>query len=54
MHAQCVKRAHSRYKKFVDYGDAEGYPRRVERVRRVYGDIDAPAGASASSKTPGP
>jgi hypothetical protein len=35
-----VKCAHSRYKLFVDYGDAEQYRLHVEEVRRSFGDIE--------------
>jgi len=38
-HANCSKCAHSRYRKFVDYGDAEGYRKHAEEIRRSYGDI---------------
>jgi hypothetical protein len=40
-HAGCVKCAHSRYKKFVEFGDAEKYRSRVEEIRRSYQDIIA-------------
>ena len=50
-HAQCAKCAHSRYKKFLDFGDAESYRTKVEEIRRSYGDID-PA-ADAPSKAAG-
>jgi hypothetical protein len=39
-HAGCVKCAHSRYKRFVDFGDAEQYRQHVEEIRRSYGDTD--------------
>jgi hypothetical protein len=42
-HAGCVKCAHSRYKYFLEYGDAEKYRKNVEEVRRSYGDIEPPA-----------
>jgi len=38
-HAGCVKCAHSRYKNFVDFGDAEQYRRRIEEVRRSFQDL---------------
>ena len=38
-HAGCVKCAHSRYKKFIDYGDAEQYRHNIESVRRSFEDI---------------
>jgi hypothetical protein len=40
-HAGCVKCAHSRYRKFVEFGDAEKYRSRVEEIRRSYQDIVA-------------
>ncbi len=55
-HANCVKCSHSRYKKFVDYGDAEGYRAHVEEVRRDFGDITCPAVAAEAGpgKAPSP
>lgn len=38
-HARKVKAFHSRYRKFFDYGDAEGYRRDIEKVRRDFDDI---------------
>jgi hypothetical protein len=38
-HAGCVKCAHSRYKKFIEYGDAEKYRKQIEVIRRSYQDI---------------
>ncbi len=38
-HAGCVKCAHSRYKKFIDFGDAERYREQLETIRRSYEDI---------------
>ena len=38
-HASCAKCAHSRYKTFLRYGDAEQYRAHVEEVRRAYQDI---------------
>jgi hypothetical protein len=40
-HAGCVKCEHSRYKKFVEFGDAEKYRSKVEEIRRSYQDIIA-------------
>jgi hypothetical protein len=40
-HAGCVKCAHSRYGKFVDFGDARRYCQQVEEVRRSYEDVEA-------------
>lgn len=39
-HARRMKGIHSRYKKFLDYGDAEGYRDRIETVRRDFSDIN--------------
>ena len=41
-HATCAKCAHSRYKTFFDYGDAEKYRAHVEEIRRDYHDIASP------------
>lgn len=51
-HANCSKCAHSRYKKFVDFGDAEGYREHVEQVRRAYDDLESPAAAPGEPGTP--
>jgi hypothetical protein len=40
-HAGCVKCEHSRYKKFIEYGDAETYREKLEVIRRSYQDIEA-------------
>lgn len=42
-HAQWVKRAHTRYQKFADFGDARQYLEHLEEIRHAFGDIDAPA-----------
>jgi hypothetical protein len=39
-HALRVKTVHSRYRNFFDYGDAEGYRRRIEEVRRAFQDLE--------------
>ena len=39
-HALRMKSIHSRYKNFLDYGDAEGYRQRIEEVRRSFRDIE--------------
>jgi len=39
-HAGCVKCEHSRYKKFIEYGDAETYRKQIEVIRRSYEDIE--------------
>ena len=38
-HAGCVKCEHSRYKNFVDFGDASAYRQHVEEIRHAYQDI---------------
>ena len=38
-HAGCVKCSHSRYKHFVEYGDAEQYRLRIEEIRRSLKDL---------------
>ena len=54
-HANCSKCAHSRYRKFVDFGDAEGYRSHVEEIRRSFGDVESPAvGAAAPGPSTGP
>jgi hypothetical protein len=45
-HARCVKCAHSRYKNFFNFGDAEKYREHVEEIRRAYQDIEAPVAAA--------
>jgi len=47
-HAGCVKCAHSRYKKFIDFGDAEKYREHIEEIRRSYQDIDSTDAATAT------
>jgi len=39
-HAGCVKCAHSRYHKFVDFGDAENYRHKYEEIRRSFQDLE--------------
>jgi hypothetical protein len=41
-HAGCVKCAHSRYKKFFDFGDAEQYRAHLGEVRQAYQDLEPP------------
>jgi hypothetical protein len=41
-HAGCVKCEHSRYKHFLDFGDAERYRDKVEEIRRSFGDLAPP------------
>lgn len=38
-HARKIKQFHSRYKNFFDYGDAAGYRKKIEEVRRGFDDI---------------
>ena len=42
-HAGCVKCAHSRYRTFLDFGDAQEYRAHVEEIRRDYHDLENPA-----------
>jgi hypothetical protein len=39
-HAQRLKKLHSRYQKFIEYGDAEGYRAYLETVRHNFKDLD--------------
>jgi len=39
-HLNCSHCTHSRYDKFVEFGDAKEYRENVEKIRRDYGDID--------------
>jgi hypothetical protein len=53
-HADCAKCHHSRFGKFVEFGDAKAYREHVEEIRRDYKDI-SPSGFEAtgtSSKPP--
>ncbi len=47
-HARCLKCAHSRYRHFFDFGDAETYRAHVEEVRRSYGDLTSPGPVTKS------
>jgi hypothetical protein len=38
-HARKVATIHSRYKNFLDYGDAQGYKERLAEVRREFADL---------------
>ncbi|KAF5057503.1 hypothetical protein DSECCO2_356190 [anaerobic digester metagenome] len=38
-HARLPKSTHSRYDRFVDYGDAEGYRRELKDIRKDFDDI---------------
>ena len=39
-HARLQASLHSRYGKFLEYGDAEGYRSRLEEVRRDFSDLE--------------
>ena len=38
-HARRVAKIHSRYSKFVDYGDAQGYKKYLEQIRKEFDDL---------------
>jgi hypothetical protein len=38
-HARRVAKIHSRYSKFVDYGDAQGYKKHLEKIRKDFQDL---------------
>lgn len=39
-HARRIASMHSRYGKFLEYGDAEGYRRQLEEIRRDFKDLE--------------
>jgi hypothetical protein len=39
-HARLPKSTHSRYDRFVDYGDADGYHRELGKIRKDFGDCE--------------
>lgn len=39
-HARPGKSFHSRYHKFIDYGDGEGYQQRLDELRRNFNDLE--------------
>ena len=39
-HARRLAAMHSRYGKFLEYGDAEGYRRHLEEIRRDFADLE--------------
>jgi hypothetical protein len=39
-HARKQARLHSRYLKFLEYGDAEGYRKKIEDIRRDFKDLN--------------
>ena len=45
-HAVRLKMMHSRYRFFLDYGDAEQYRKRIEEVRRDFEDLKKEASNS--------
>ncbi|HEY5227129.1 MAG TPA: hypothetical protein VIJ19_01240 [Opitutaceae bacterium] len=47
-HSACDQCTHSRYEKFLDYGDARGFREKFEKVRRDYGDVDPSFSADRS------
>ena len=38
-HFTCVKCTHKRYRHFVNFGDGEGYARRLEQIRKEFRDL---------------
>lgn len=38
-HFRCVKCAHKRYRHFLNFGDGEGYARRLDRIRKEFRDL---------------
>lgn len=38
-HARRVAKIHSRYSKFVDYGDVQGYKKHLEKIRKDFNDL---------------
>ncbi len=47
-HAARLKTMHSRYGHFLEYGDAQAYQKRIEQIRRDFGDLGAKAKAKAT------
>jgi len=39
-HAGKISNIHSRYRKFLEYGDADGYRNKIEEVRRDFDDLN--------------
>jgi len=39
-HARKVGSKHSRYNKFLDYGDADSYKKEIERIKQDFADLD--------------
>jgi len=52
-HARRMAAMHSRYGRFLEYGDAEGYRRHLEEVRRDFSDLTAETNDNKGSTAPG-
>lgn len=39
-HVRRIKKLHSRYRNFINYGDAESYSARSESIRRNFADLE--------------
>ncbi|MGR9045089.1 MAG: hypothetical protein ACU83N_07325 [Gammaproteobacteria bacterium] len=39
-HARRIKKLHSRYRNFINYGDAESYRAQIESIRRNFADLE--------------
>lgn len=48
-HAQHLRKPHSRYARFFDYGDAQRYRRQIETLRRDFEDLEARDAHSAAT-----
>ncbi len=53
-HAQKLRKAHSRYGRFLEYGDAEGYRTRIEAVRNDFDDAKTRTSKATCVPTPKP
>ncbi|OQX08117.1 MAG: hypothetical protein BWK76_23965 [Desulfobulbaceae bacterium A2] len=53
-HARRLAAMHSRYARFLEYGDAEGYRRHLEQVRRDFSDLTSAAPETGESAAHGP
>jgi hypothetical protein len=49
-HARRTSGFHNRYSKFLEYGDAEGYRREIEKVRHDFEDIETEAEKTAEER----
>jgi len=52
-HAAQVKGMHSRYRKFVDYGDNEAWPEQALALRKEFGDVQAEPDTAAKDQGSG-